>query len=91
MPNTRSAKKRMRQNMKRRIQNKSVRARTRTQVKKARAALAEGELSEAQEAVRQAASELDRAVRKGVIHRNKSNRQKSRLMKRLAELGKSGE
>ena len=84
MPNNASAKKRMRQEQKRRLHNRSVKSIVRTQVTKARAAIASGEDFEAAEAaVRAAASELDRAAKKGVIHRNNAARRKSRLMKQL--------
>ena len=84
MPNNPSAEKRMRQVQKRRLHNRSIKSLVRTQVTKARQAIsgnASGE--DAQEAVRLAASELDRAAKKGVIHRNNAARRKSRLMKQL--------
>lgn len=65
----------------RRVVNRRVRSATRTAVKKALRALNGGE--EQGEAVRLAASKLDRAVTKGVMHRNAAARGKSRLMKRL--------
>lgn len=65
----------------RRVVNRRVRSATRTAVKKALRALSGGE--EQGEAVRLAASRLDRAVTKGVMHRNAAARGKSRLMKRL--------
>ena len=56
----------------------------RTQVTKARHAIAVGaEEPETAEAIRAAISELDRAVTKGVLHRNNAGRRKSRLMARL--------
>ncbi len=81
MPNNASAKKRMRQEAKRRLHNRSVKSLVKTQVTKARVAISTGE--NAEEAVRAAASELDRAAKKGVIHRNNAARRKSRLMKQL--------
>lgn len=66
----------------RRIVNRRVRSATRTAVKKALRALS-GKGEEQGEAVRAAASKLDRAVTKGVLHRNAAARGKSRLMKRL--------
>jgi small subunit ribosomal protein S20 len=81
MPNNASAKKRMRQETKRRLHNRSVKSLVKTQITKARDAIATGQ--NADEAVRVAASELDRAAKKGVIHRNNAARRKSRLMKRL--------
>lgn len=81
MPNNAAAKKRMRQEQKRRLHNRSIKSLVKTQVTKARQAIATDEDAEA--AVRAAVSELDRAAKKGVIHRNNAARRKSRLMKLL--------
>ena len=81
MPNNAAAEKRMRQEKKRRLRNRMVKSTVRTQVTKARLAIDSG--TDAQEAVRAAVSELDRAAKKGVIHRNNAARRKSRLMKQL--------
>jgi len=84
MPNNASAKKRMRQEEKRRLHNRSVKSSVKTYITKARVTIDEGDSrEEAQEAVRHAVSELDRAAKKGVLHRNNAARRKSRLMKRL--------
>jgi small subunit ribosomal protein S20 len=48
------------------------------------------ELKSAQEAVVVAISSIDKAVRKGVIHRNKGARLKSRLMRRLSAFSEKG-
>ena len=82
MANTASAKKRMRQNARRRLVNRTVTTRARTYLKRARQAVDEGEAAAA-DAVRQAISELDRAAAKGVLHKNNADRRKRRLMKRL--------
>ncbi|HYX48873.1 MAG TPA: 30S ribosomal protein S20 [Ktedonobacteraceae bacterium] len=81
MPNNAAARKRMRQEQKRRLHNRSVKSLVKTQITKARTAVALDE--NAEEAVRAAVSELDRAAKKGVIHRNNAARRKSRLMKQL--------
>ena len=84
MPNNPSAKKRMRQEEKRRLHNRMVKSIVKTQVTKARHAInAEEDFAVSEEAVRAAISELDRAAKKGVIHRNNAARRKSRLMKQL--------
>ncbi len=84
MPNNPSAEKRMRQEQKRRLHNRSIKSLVRTQVTKARQAISgNANVEDAQEAVRLAASELDRAAKKGVIHHNNAARRKSRLMKQL--------
>ena len=81
MPNNAAAKKRMRQEQKRRLHNRSIKSLVKTQITKARLAIA-GD-ADAEAAIRAAVSELDRAAKKGVIHRNNAARRKSRLMKQL--------
>jgi small subunit ribosomal protein S20 len=84
MPNNASAEKRMRQEQKRRLHNRMVKSVVKTNVTKARQAIASD--ANAEEAVRAAVSELDRAAKKGVIHPNNAARRKSRLMKQLNKL-----
>lgn len=86
MANTKSAKKRILQNEKRRIRNREVMSRTRTYVKRARIEISEGDYTSSEVAVRQAISQLDRAAAKGVIHKNNAARRKSRLMAHLNQL-----
>ncbi|MBM3136921.1 MAG: 30S ribosomal protein S20 [Chloroflexi bacterium] len=86
MANIKSAIKRNKQNEKRRIQNRVVRGSTRTQVKKAKVAMAEGDKEAAVQEVNEAVKKLDRAASKGVIHKNNAARRKSRLFKQLAKL-----
>jgi small subunit ribosomal protein S20 len=84
MPNNAAAKKRLRQEQKRRLHNRSVKSLVKTQITKARFTIAsDASIEEAQEAVRAAVSELDRAAKKGVLHHNNAARRKSRLMKQL--------
>jgi small subunit ribosomal protein S20 len=90
LANTSSAKKRIRQNVKRRARNRVQRTRSRSQVKVARTALQSGESESATKAVQAAASALDRAVSQGSIHRRNASRRKSRLMKKLASLKSQG-
>jgi small subunit ribosomal protein S20 len=82
MPNNASAKKRMRQEQKRRLHNRSIKSLVKTQITKARQAIVAAD-ADAEASVRTAVSELDRAAKKGVIHRNNAARRKSRLMKQL--------
>jgi small subunit ribosomal protein S20 len=86
LANTKSAKKRIRQNEKRRARNRVFRGRARTYVKKARMAIESGDLEAARAATLVAVSELDIAAQKGVLHDNNASRRKSRLMKQLAAL-----
>jgi small subunit ribosomal protein S20 len=81
MANIKSAKKRILQAEKRRGRNKSVRSRLRTAVKKFRSA---GDASKA-ESLPATYSEIDRAEKKGAIHRNAAARYKSRLAKHAAK------
>jgi small subunit ribosomal protein S20 len=83
LPNTRSALKELRKAERRRQHNRVIRTRTRTFVKYARQAIAQGDPEAAQKAIQKAYQELDRAARKGVIHRNTAARLKSRLMQRF--------
>jgi small subunit ribosomal protein S20 len=85
MPNNAAARKRQRQEQKRRAHNRSIKSIVKTQVTKARQAIVTTsiEAEDAQAAVRAAISELDRAAKKGVIHKNNAARRKSRLMKQL--------
>ena len=85
MPNNAAAEKRMRQEQKRRLHNRSIKSIVKTQITKARQAITTDSVNaeDAQDAVRAAVSELDRAAKKGVIHPNNAARRKSRLMKQL--------
>lgn len=82
MAHSKSALKRWRQNEAHRARNKSVRSATRSAVKKAHTAIAAGD-AEAQAAIREAASILDRAAKTHVVHKNAVARHKSRLMRQL--------
>ena len=85
MPNNAAAEKRMRQEERRRAFNRSTKSVVKTQVTKARQAIQTPSVDadQAKEAVRLAISELDKAAKKGVIHKNNASRRKSRLMKQL--------
>lgn len=84
MPNVKSAEKRMRTNAIRAERNRQFRSRMRTALKKVRGA---GDADTANAAFRDAASLLDRAARKRIIHPNKAARAKSRLSAAIARLG----
>jgi small subunit ribosomal protein S20 len=86
LANTASAKKRIRQNEKRRMRNKVWRNRARTTVKEARTAIDSGDREAAEKATMVAIKQLDKAASKGVIHNENASRRKSRLMKRLAAM-----
>ncbi|MCI0546422.1 MAG: 30S ribosomal protein S20 [Candidatus Rokubacteria bacterium] len=85
MANTRSAIKRMKQSEKRRTRNRAVRSKVRSSVKAARSALG-GSAAEARTVVLDALRTLDKAVTKGVLHRNTAARRKSQLTRKLSSL-----
>lgn len=68
---------------KRRARNKAIKSAIKTYIKKAEELISKGEREEAEKAVIQAISALDRAVSKGVIHHNNASRRKSRLMSKF--------
>jgi small subunit ribosomal protein S20 len=79
MANIASAKKRAIQAVKRRAHNTELRSRAYTYLKKARKAIASSAVADAQAAVKEAFSQIDRMVPKGIFHKNKAGRLKSRL------------
>lgn len=83
MANTKSALKRIRVEQRRRLRNRSILSATRTAVKKFEKALNQVDRSEAEALLKEAISKLDRAVSKGVLHRNTAARKKARLQRRF--------
>jgi len=83
LANTRSALKRIRSSARKRERNQVFRSQARTFIKKTRRLIAEGKTGEARQEAQLAISALDKAAEKGVIHKNKAARYKSRLMRRL--------
>ena len=79
MANSAQAKKRARQNEKRRQHNAGLRSMVRTYIKKVDAALESGDAALAQEAYNSSVPVIDRMADKGIIHKNKAARHKSRL------------
>jgi small subunit ribosomal protein S20 len=79
MPTTKSAKKRHRQSLERRAKNRATKSAIKTQVRKVRQAIASGDLTKAEAELRTAATKLDRAASKRIIHPNAAARTKSRL------------
>ncbi len=86
MANIASAKKRARQSEKRRAHNAALRSRLRTFIKKVILAVESGDLEQAQAAYRAAVPIIDSSVNKGLIHKNKAARSKSRLNARVKAL-----
>lgn len=83
MAHSLSAKKRIRQNTKRRAMNRTRRSALRTRLRKCQDALLHGTVEQTEETIRAACRLLDREADRGLIHRNQAARRKSRLMKRL--------
>ena len=79
MANIKSAAKRARQAETRRRHNMALRSRVRTAIKKVNRAIAAGNADQARDVYRQAVPEIDAMAAKGIIHRNKAARHKSRL------------
>ncbi|TMV45657.1 30S ribosomal protein S20 [Paenibacillus mesophilus] len=90
MPNIKSAIKRVKTNDKRRLQNASQRSALRTAVKTFENAAASQNVESAKEALITASKKLDKAVTKGLIHKNAAARKKSRLAKQLNSLSAQG-
>ena len=83
MPIKHSALKQLRKDAKRRERNNATRSELRTMTKRAAKLIQANQLEEARQALRQLAGQFDRAAKKGVIHRNRATRFKSRLARRL--------
>ena len=86
MANHKSAEKRVRQNAKRNAINRSNRTGLRTQIKKLRTALAGHDKTQSVELLSPTVSSIDKAVNKGIIHKNTAARYKSRLTKHVGNL-----
>ena len=87
MANTKQAKKRVRQAEKNRRHNASMRSMLRTYIKKVIAAIASGDQKAAMTSLQEATPVIDRMVNKGIIHKNKASRHKSRLTTHIKKLG----
>ena len=86
MANTAQARKRARQAVKNRAHNFSLRSRMRTAIKKVVNAIQAGDKEQARQAYQDAMPVIDSMARKGIIHKNKAARHKSRLNRQLVSL-----
>ncbi len=86
MPNTESAKKRVRQNAKRRALNNWRKLRIKNQIKNFLSAVQHKDVGNAESEFRKVCSVLDKVACSGTIHRNTAARRKSRLSRRLRDL-----
>ena len=83
MPNTQSAKKRLRQNIIRRTRNRAVKSAMKTQLRRFTEAITAGDFEKAATEFRLTAKKFDKAAAAGVVHKNMAARAKSRLSARL--------
>ncbi|MFI7613989.1 30S ribosomal protein S20 [Nonomuraea terrae] len=86
MANIKSQIKRNKQNEKARLRNKAVKSSLKTAVRKFREAAEQGDVAQAVELQRVAARQLDKAVSKGVIHKNQAANRKSAIARQAASL-----
>ena len=89
MPQHLSVKKRIRQNKVRNLRNRSLRSNLRTTIKKVKVSLASSNAEQAQSELKDAIPTIDKAVSKGIIHKNNAARKKSRLMRKINALAPS--
>ena len=88
MPNTSSSKKRLRQNEKLRLLNRSAKSAMRTQLRRVREAVEAGDSEKAQAEFRVAQKKIDQAAGKNLLHKNAAARTKSRLVKLVKTVAK---
>ena len=86
MANIKSAKKRILVAETRAERNKAIRSKVKTFVKKVQAAVESGDKALAEEALKAAVSEIEKAASKGVYHDNTASRKVSRLSKAVAAM-----
>jgi small subunit ribosomal protein S20 len=90
MPHTRGAKKRLRQNEKRRLKNRATKSAIKTQIKKVLAASKEAGADQLRKEFNLAAKKLDKAAAKRIIHPNLAARKKSQLARLVHEKTTAG-
>jgi small subunit ribosomal protein S20 len=88
MPNTKSAAKAMRQAERRRVNNLKTKTKFKAAVKKVKKLVSELNANDAVAALKEAMSTMDKAVKRGVMHKNTASRKKSRMAKSIAKLTK---
>ncbi len=90
MPNIKSAAKRVEVIRKKTMRNTALRSALKTSIKKYDQSLAGGNIDEAKEKLRQALIAIDKAVTKGILHKNTAARKKSRLTMRFNKMTAQG-
>ncbi|MBU0568901.1 30S ribosomal protein S20 [bacterium] len=86
MPSHKSAKKRMKQDKKRNLSNKSLKSEVRTSIKKLSAEIEGKNLEEAKVSLNKTVSLLDKAAKKELIHKNAASRKKAQLTKKIKQI-----
>src|SRR5690625_3421554 len=86
MANLKSAIKRVRTNNKKRESNTGVKSRMRTKIKQTDSLIEAKDVENATQSYHETVREIDKAIQKGVIHRNNGNRHKARLANKLNKL-----
>ena len=86
MPNIKSAKKRVAVIEKKTSQNKMIKSAVKTAIKKYNAAIAAGDIAEAEKLLPVTVSAIDSAASKGILHKNNAANKKSALAKKLNEI-----
>ncbi len=89
MANTKSSKKDLRRTAKRRVRNLQTKTALKTYVKKVRQAVTAGDATATTSALTTAVKMLDKAVQRGIIHKNAAARRKSRIAKAAAKAAKA--
>jgi len=83
MPHSKQAKKRLRQDEERRVHNRALATRMKTEMKKVLAAVDAKDLDAAEKAMPEAMKRIDKAAKSRVIHPNNADRKKSRLARTI--------
>jgi len=86
MANTKQAAKRAKKSIKLRATNMSLRTKLRSAIKKVQKSIAAGQAAAADASLRAEQSAIDSIARKGIIHKNKAARHKSRLSAKVKAL-----
>ena len=89
MANTRSSKKDLRRTAKRRVRNQGTKTALKTHIKKVRTAAASADAPATKEALIAASSAIDKALQRGIIHKNQAARRKSRAAKAANHVAES--
>lgn len=91
MPNIKSSKKDVIRSRERQLRNKSAKSAVKTAIKKARAAITDGDIEQATTRTQNTQALINKTASRGIIHKNAAARRTSRLMKRLAAAQKAAD